>query len=162
MEIVPLKLSLIPDVARIYAEVINPTYITEGELHYGVADDIGKFSDKAPQMFEEDLHHLLDDPGSVLFVALDEGRAVGFIYADMDQADAEPSYSECWLHDMGVTPLFQGRGIGKQLLDRACQWGKENGARYFLLKSGFKNHTAHALFEAEGFIPLATTFIKKA
>ena len=67
------------------------------------------------EIFRSMQRHLLRTDGDRCHVALDDGRAVGF-------ASAMGRGSGWHLSSLFVLPDFQGRGIGRRLLDLA--WGE--------------------------------------
>lgn len=88
---------------------------------------------------EEELNYL---KGSETYIYLDNDKAIGFFsFKDMDSGEVE-------LKSMAVIPEYQGKGIGRQMMDRYLRLneGKDlflvthplNGAAIILyLRSGF-------------------------
>lgn len=64
----------------------------------------------------EDYHWFLDNPG--IFLWEDAGRIVGFSAAD-------PRNGNIWA--LFIDPVFEGRGIGRALLERVCKILAEAG-----------------------------------
>src|SRR6478752_2262498 len=56
-----------------------------------------------------------------------EGKVVGMVTAQLVISTAQGTPS-AWIEDMVVDTLYRGHGIGKQLLQEAITWSKENGA----------------------------------
>lgn len=143
-------------VAGVYAEVLDPSYISYSELSEGKAEAFGRLSERAPEIFREQLAALHDSPVHGFFVAVAGGEVVGFALASLRRAEA--GHTECWLDDIGVRPVWRRGGVAQQLVAEVIRWGKSAGARYYLLESGVRNEAAHGLFEKNGFQPLATVF----
>lgn len=148
-------------VVKIYREVFDGIYIGFGELAAGMGIAPGVPSEKAPDLFREELKSLLtDDLSNGLFVACQRNTVVGFAVAVLHQSSGG---LECWLNDLGVSRNWQRQGIGRMLVERAFTWGiQEKGARYCLLESGIRNEAAHKLFEEMGFRPFSTVFWKNS
>jgi ribosomal protein S18 acetylase RimI-like enzyme len=143
-------------VTRVYAEVLEPSYISFSELGEGKAEGFSKLSPNAPLIFREQLVQLLDSPQHGFFVATINDEVVGFALASI--STTEGGHQECWLDDLGVSHRQRQRGIAKALVSQVFTWGDEANASYYLLESGVRNESAHHLFESLGFEPLATVF----
>ncbi|UHQ20150.1 GNAT family N-acetyltransferase [Lysobacter sp. KIS68-7] len=89
--------------------------------------------------------HILADGGRVLF-AIDEGdRAIGTVAL---KHEGEGVYE---LTKMAVDPAFQGRGIGRLLMDGALHAYRTLEGRELFLESSSKLAPALALYESVGF-----------
>jgi ribosomal protein S18 acetylase RimI-like enzyme len=143
-------------VTAIYAEVLDPSYISFSELNEGKAESFGKLADRAAAIFREQLVSLLPSSQHGFFVATADDAIVGFALASLHRAEA--GHIECWLDDIGVSHRWQRRGIAQALVGQVFEWGAKGNAQYFLLESGVENESAHRLFERLGFQPLSTVF----
>ena len=144
-------------VTSVYAEVLDPSYISFSELAEGKAEDFSKLSSRAPDIFRQQLAHLFDSADHGFFVAtVNDDEVIGFALASLQKTEA--GHMECWLDDIGVRPNWRGHGIAKALVAQVFKWGAEGQASYFLLESGVRNESAHNLFEELGFHPLSTVF----
>lgn len=143
-------------VTKIYAEILHPDYISFSELAEGKAEGVGRLSNQAANIFQEQLVALLDSQRHGFFVATVDNNIVGFALASLHQTEA--GHIECWLDDIGVMLVWQKNGIGKALVEHVLEWGKEGNAKYILLESGLENEQAHHLFEHLGFRPLSIVF----
>ena len=54
------------------------------------------------------------------------------------------------LNDLFVHPSHRRKGVGKALLKRAAEWGRETGASAMMLETGIDNLPAQALYEKLG------------
>lgn len=94
----------------------------------------------------------VDHGESVLFIAVQDGAALGF-------AQLYPTFSsismarEFILYDLFVAEPGRKRGIGKALLDAAVDYGKALGAAAMSLTTAHSNDTAQALYRANGWEP---------
>ena len=86
---------------------------------------------------------------SIIFVALEEGAALGFV-------QLFPSFSSgaaariLILNDLFVVPGARRAGVGKLLLRAAADYGKAVGAVRLTLSTEVTNESAQALYKAEG------------
>jgi len=142
-------------IANIYAEVIDPNYVSFSELAEGKADGPGTLSPRARSIFLDQLRSQIDDRQCGYFVAT-AGDPVGFALASIH--DTEAGHLECWLDDVCVKRHWQGQGIARRLVEAVFEWGNRAGAKYFLLETGTYNEHAHRLFRRLGFQPLAEVF----
>lgn len=136
----------------------NPSYISFGELSAGRATAPGVPSEKAFELFREEVIGLLEDSDSGHFVGVVNDEVVGFALASLNPAVA--GHIECWLDDLGVDPEYQGKRIGRRLVENVLSWGVEKGAKYTLLESGLDNEGAHRLLQSMGFKELSFVFWK--
>ncbi len=90
------------------------------------------------------------DPGG-LFVALHDGRAVGFA-ACHGRWDEQAGVPVAELHELAVAPSAQGRGVGSALLRAALAHGREQGALEIGLAVGRDNLRARRFYERHGFV----------
>lgn len=143
-------------VVRVYAEVVDSSYISFSELGEGKAETVSQLSARAPAIFREQLVHLADSAQHGFFVATVDHEVVGFALASLHVAEA--GHTECWLDDLGVSHKWRGQGIAKDLAAEIFAWGEQENAAYYLLESGVRNESAHHFFEGLGFQPLSMVF----
>lgn len=86
---------------------------------------------------------------SAIFLAEDDGRAVGFcqLYPSFTSAGMALTYI---LNDLFVVPVARGAGVGRKLLDHAASWAREEGAARLTLSTAHDNLAARALYETCG------------
>ena len=88
---------------------------------------------------------------SVIFLALDSERALGFV-------QLFPSFSSLkaqrlWvLNDLFVAPEGRRKGVGRALMDRARRHAEETGACRLTLETMHDNHVAKALYQSLGYV----------
>ena len=86
---------------------------------------------------------------SVLFLALDESRGLGF--AQLYPSFSSVSMKQLWiLNDLFVTPGARGRGIGTALLAEATRLAAKTRARGLELATATDNLPAQRLYEKLG------------
>lgn len=90
----------------------------------------------------------LANPANVLVIARSEGQVIGmasgFAYVHPDKPLA------LFINEVGVSSRFQGRGIGKQLMERMLAWGREQGCREAWVATEVGNTPARRLYESTG------------
>jgi len=155
-----MSLDDVAKVVEIYSKVYNSAYVSFGELAAGLADSSGFPTENAVELFREEVVSLVTSSDEGQFVATIDGCVAGFALASLE--DTVAGHIECWLSDMGVLPDYQGRKIGRKLVEKVIEWGCQENAKYFLLESGLDNEQAHRFFEGAGFHPLAIVFHRVA
>ena len=86
---------------------------------------------------------------STLFVAVEDEKVVGF-------TQLYPSFSSVGLsrlfilNDLFVSPDARGGGVGRALLQAACDYGRAVGAARLCLSTAVTNVAAQALYEIAG------------
>lgn len=155
-----MNLDDVDKVVEIYSKVYNSAYVSFGELAAGLADGPGSPTENAVELFREEVVGLVTNSDAGQFVATIDDDVAGFALASLEGTVA--GHIECWLNDMGVLPGYQGRKIGRKLVDKVIEWGSKGDAKYFLLESGLDNEQAHRFFEGTGFHPLAIVFYRDA
>lgn len=109
----------------------------------------GKFSDLG--MAKAFIDARLENNESVIFVALDENKPVGF-------TQLYPKYSSVrliknWiLNDLFVDPDCRKQGIGEQLIKTVMDFAKGQGSTHVQLETAVDNFTAQSLYEQIGFV----------
>jgi ribosomal protein S18 acetylase RimI-like enzyme len=89
---------------------------------------------------------------SVIYLAEDSGAVLGFVqlFPLFSSTGARPGRS--WLlNDLYVTPSARGRGVGRQLMERARRLALETGARTIELCTARSNTLAQGLYESLGY-----------
>ncbi len=113
--------------------------------------------------YQEDYLYAYRDPGRVkrylkwlikhaeggFWVAFDGNRPVGFIVVEPEcryQGEVVPE-----IHELVVDSSYQGRGIGRRLMETALNFLKERGYRKVALWVGEKNKDAQEFYRRLGF-----------
>lgn len=86
------------------------------------------------EVFENDLEipdnkylgSLLSDSNFLVFVVIINGKIVGglTIFVLHGYYGSKPI---AYIYDVGISPSFQGKGLGKELIAEVCRFCKENG-----------------------------------
>ena len=148
---VSIRPALLPD----DADAIVSLYMETASYH----------ADLAPERYTvpqaEDLRRQLlsaEASGASLFLALaedDEGKTVGVVVASVSAAPDEGLMRTrgplLGISDIVVTKTCRGRGYGRQLLQAAEAWGREQGAREASLGVDPLNQSALRFYDQAGF-----------
>jgi len=89
---------------------------------------------------------------SVIFAAMNGGEtAAGFtqLYPNYSSVRAVRNWV---LNDLYVVPAWRGKGVGRQLIDTAAAFAKEQAAVHLQLETGVENVIAQKLYEDMGFV----------
>ena len=76
-------------------------------------------------------------------------KIIGFVHAQM----YESFYSDLGLNILGlaVNPDFQGRGIGKKLMNKLEEYAVDNNISFIRLNSAMKREDAHKFYKHIGY-----------
>ncbi|MGF9965883.1 N-acetyltransferase family protein [Bacillus rhizoplanae] len=100
---------------------------------------------------EQFLRERLERKESIIFVAVEDGKYVGF--TQLYPSFSSISMKELWiLNDLFVQKDVRGSGVGKQLLKAAEQFALETGAKGLKLQTEVDNVTAQRLYVENGYI----------
>jgi aminoglycoside 6'-N-acetyltransferase I len=109
-----------------------------------VAEDV--FDDPiVPQQAKE----FLNDPRHHLAVAIDEGTVVGFASA-VHYVHPDKPQPELWINELGVSPAYRNRGIGKSLMRLLLQVARDLGCVEAWVLTERDNQPAMHLYESLG------------
>lgn len=100
------------------------------------------------------LEEMLADPMTRVFIAEENGEAMGYILCQLIERPESPfTYARRFLHidHISVRPNAQRHGIGKALMNRVEELAREIGVTKIQLDSWDFNTEAHHFFERLGF-----------
>ncbi|WP_448583355.1 N-acetyltransferase family protein [Thermocrinis sp.] len=86
-----------------------------------------------------------------IFVAVADGKKIGFIASDGNWYSKREGKVVGAIHELVVLPEYRGLGVGKKLLDRAIQYFKERGLDTVELWVGDENVSALEFYKKYGF-----------
>jgi aminoglycoside 6'-N-acetyltransferase I len=115
--------------------------------------DASVLDNVAPNVFDNAIDprwtaEFLSDPRHHLAVAIDEGRVVGMASAIHNvHPDRAP---HLWISEIAVAPPYQGQGIGRRLMERLLERGRELGCRAAEVGTERSNTAARRLYAAVG------------
>jgi RimJ/RimL family protein N-acetyltransferase len=79
------------------------------------------------------------------FATLIDGRPVGLIAAQQENADS------VYLYSLWLDPAIRGRGLARPLVTAALDWARDQGVRTITLRVASGNVAAQAVYESLGF-----------
>ena len=96
----------------------------------------------------------LGEDDSIVMVAEQRGRIVGYVYAAIEPLSWKDLRDECgYIHDLLVADPARGRGAGEALLNAAIEWLQDRDMPRVVLGTAAQNENARRLFERRGFRP---------
>lgn len=93
------------------------------EIHRDPLPDAFKKIEK--EKIKEFTRRILSDENSVIFVAENAGKLIGFIHASIKGTDASPAMLQRrygWIHDLMVRKEYRGHGVGRALDEKVRAW----------------------------------------
>ncbi len=127
-----------------------PDVITTHRL---TRDTAGLLNTIADDVFDEDidskqLETYLDSPGHLMIVAVCRQQVIGqiaaYVHSHPDQAP------DVYIDNLGVSTLYQRRGVALTLVEEVFAWGKAFGCRQAWIVTDVDNTAARALYERIG------------
>ena len=89
---------------------------------------------------------------AAIFVAERAGRAVGYLYVEIEPRNWMELRDEAgFIHDIVVTPDERRNGVATRLLETTIEWLESKGAPRVVLWTAEQNRGAQRLFEQAGF-----------
>ena len=164
VEIIEASLENVEELKRLFMGNLeaNPSYISHGEVQMGVGElrlENGEFqgyiAPNGSAMWEKYIKEKISGSDAVVYVAMENGKIVGFCVADIEEDGADPFGMVC---DVLVLPAGRGVGVGSSLLNKAIEWLKMRGIKDIYLESGKDNHSAHEYFEHRGFCHVSNIY----
>ncbi len=99
-----------------------------------------------------------------VFIAEIDGKAIGFISLRIELKGEQillPNIKSVLISDFIIHPEFRGKGVGKQLLQKADEYAKEKNITYIKLSVFAANTDAKEIYKNLGFKEYSVTMLKK-
>jgi len=95
----------------------------------------------------------MDHGDQYSIVAVIDSRIIGQIWVRLNQMDPNIADAEtdCYLHTLFVLEEYRRQGVGKELVDMACEYGKLVGRTSAIIGVDRPNDYAKDLYEKWGF-----------
>ena len=94
----------------------------------------------------------LKDVDAVVFVAEQDGKVIGYVYAALEPVSWKELRDACgFIHDVLVEEQERRSGTATALMEAAIGWLREQGAPRVILGTAEKNEGAQRLFAKLGF-----------
>jgi ribosomal protein S18 acetylase RimI-like enzyme len=97
--------------------------------------------------------HIDDDAAANpagIFVAESEGRIVGYITTLIDREAGRGR-----IPNLAVASEFRGKGLGRQLIEHALDYFRQQGLAYAMIETMAQNEAGQHLYPACGFVEVA-------
>ena len=92
-----------------------------------------------------------ENPTAALFLAVDEGRAVGYLAASFYNRTYRSHNPVGYLDNMYVDPEHRSAGVGTALIDAFKTWAKDNQVLIVRVSAMARNHRAQSFYRKNGF-----------
>lgn len=136
-------------------------FIEMDKLFYKFDNDIGVNEhlikiphDKIPdEIFENYFDESLKN-GYFFLVACEDDKVIGYIFAEIKDIASPHAYEikkVGFIDSVFIKEEFRGRGVGKELINKASEWMKSEGISICTLNVRDKNMKATELYEKIGF-----------
>ena len=133
-----------------------------GEVHHRIRPDL--FRSGAQKYDEEALAKLLADSTRPIFVAVEDGRVLGYCFCIVEITERNPVLMDdktLYIDDLCVDENCRGRHVGQVLYDRAVSYAREIGCRTLTLNVWCGNDNAMRFYENRGLTPRHITMETK-
>lgn len=124
------------------------------DLVEAIARLVPQLSSSSPPPTAAQLAEIVDNPHSVLFLAVDsaEGDGAGAIIGALTLAFYRlPTGLKAWIEDVVVDGAGRGRGVGAALNEAAIAEARSRGAKHVSLTSRPSREVANRLYQRLGF-----------
>lgn len=111
--------------------------------------EINSLLDEGTKWDVEQGKKFLENPDNALFLALWDEQFAGFLTGHRLQR-FDKRKAEILLYEIGVNENFRKKGIGKALIEKVKNWGKEVGADEVWALTNKSNFAANALYQSAG------------
>ena len=102
------------------------------------------------------IRDLLGKPETLLLLALVDGEAAGYAYAQLIDGDETPYFhpwKRLYLHHISIDRAHQSKGVGRALLDKVVEAARRQGVKTVAADFWSFNDKARWLFSSAGFRP---------
>lgn len=127
-------------------------------------DDADRISDLSAELgyptpvetLRPSLEAILQRPEDVVFVAVLDGRVVGWAHGSYRVVLSDGA--RCEVLGLVVEEAHRGRGVGRRLMQAIEHWTREMGALQVTLRSRTLRSDAHRFYERLGYVQQKTQF----
>jgi ribosomal protein S18 acetylase RimI-like enzyme len=134
----------LPEVAAMAGELVR--------WHHALDERRFLLVEEVEKGYERFFESQLEAPDTVLLIALDDGKRVGYAYARLEPRDWNALLDAFGaLHDIFVAKEARRSGVASALLDEVAARLRALGAPRLVLSTAVQNKAAQKLFECHGF-----------
>jgi GNAT superfamily N-acetyltransferase len=110
-----------------------------------------------PEQVARRLEAIVENPNHWVCVAVKpQGEIVGWLHARISHLVESDQQVE--IGGLVVDESYQGRGVGRRLMERAEAWAREKGCRSVYVRSNVIRQGAHLFYQKLGYSILKTQF----
>ena len=114
-----------------------------------------------PIFIKEYLRPAMDAENSLVLVALDEGKVVGYSYSLISEpSNLEKRAKYGCVHDLFITVAHRRKGIGEKMLGETIEWFHSNDIHRVELDVIAQNQVASSFWEKHGFTEFKRTLFR--
>jgi GNAT superfamily N-acetyltransferase len=103
----------------------------------------------SPQQTLQNIDAVMKNKDHDAFVAVNNNKVIGWIGVAQSIQIEIPSY--CEINGLVVDNKYRKHGVGKMLIEKAKQWGKEKGNNQLGVHCNVKRTEAHLFYQHLGF-----------
>ncbi len=139
--------------------VVDAAGSVDDDLYAAVTALVPQLSSSSPPLSRALLARVVEDPGTTLFLARDEGRVVGMLTLATFQT---PTGLRAWIEDVVVDEASRGAGVAVALVQAALDHAGALGARTVDLTSRPEREAANRLYLRMGFAIRTTSVYRRS
>lgn len=144
IEIIKATESHIPDIVQLWVEFMD---------HHKDIDPRFPAREDAHISYEQHLREQMEAENTLVLVALDENRVVGYSVSQVNK------YPPIWvdrekygfIDTMGITADYRRKGVGEQILDRIFEWFSSQDIDRIELMVAARNQVGYSFWKKHGF-----------
>lgn len=137
---------------------VNFRSLKEEDFKSVVQIDEAVFGRARPEYYETKFIRALDEKERVALslVAEVDGQVVGFVMCELYVGEYGIPATTATLDTIGIHPEYQGRGIGRQLMDEFIGHLRKVGVKKITTLTDWNDWQLIRFFSARGFVPART------
>lgn len=123
------------------------------KMHADHHPDVFKYPTDASEI-EKFFHNLLTADSNVIFIAVDSGRRIGYVWCTIEWKQENPfkyGQDRIYIHQIAVDAAYRRKGVGRRIIQAVEGLAKENNINSIVLDSWEFNQEAQTFFEHLGF-----------
>lgn len=111
------------------------------------------WEDALPEELAEEMSEVIEGDGGVIFVAKENGQAIGFAQCQLrhDYVEGAESSPVGYLEGIFVIEEFRKQGVAKELLKACEEWAKVQGCKEFASDCELENRESYQFHMSVGF-----------